>query len=215
VPDLPALMRRVHARLEADPASPPGAPARVGGFVLQMIAGALIKNPNTLAMLPRVYAEADQGRLGGVAPYAAMLAAPGVQGMPEAMDLASGVSPGKLAQVRSEAETAVLGDALNFPMPHLLGAVPGVDLGDDFRARFETDTPALLVAGSLDGRTPLAEQAEVAGQFTRKAQLMVENGGHDVFEAHPEVTPMLVRFFKGERLGDARLTLPPVRFQPV
>jgi hypothetical protein len=29
--------------------------------------------------------------------------------------------------------------------------IPGVDLGDDFRSAIRIDTPALLVAGSLDG----------------------------------------------------------------
>ncbi|WP_204350404.1 hypothetical protein, partial [Klebsiella pneumoniae] len=46
-----------------------------------------------------------------------------LRGMPEAMDLASGISPARLAQVRREGRTAVLGEALNFPMPQLVGAI--------------------------------------------------------------------------------------------
>ena len=136
-----------------------------------------------------------------------------LRGMPEAMDLASGISPRRLALIRREARAAVLGEALNFPMPQLLGAIPGVDLGDGFRAAIRIDHPALLIAGSLDGRTPLAEQDEVAAQFRRKSRLVVENAGHNVFEAHPEVQPLLVRFFRGEAVADTRLTLPPPKFQ--
>jgi pimeloyl-ACP methyl ester carboxylesterase len=133
--------------------------------------------------------------------------------MPTAMDLASGITRARLAMVEREAKTAVLSDALNFPMPQLLGAVPGMDLGDDFRRPIRIPHRTLLVAGSLDGRTPLAEQAEVAAQFRNKAQVLVENAGHDVFESHPEVQTLIVGFFKGERVGDTKLTLPPPKFR--
>jgi pimeloyl-ACP methyl ester carboxylesterase len=139
----------------------------------------------------------------------------GITGMPEATDLASGISPGRLALVRREAQTAVLGEALNFPMPQLLGAVPGADLGESFRTPLRIDHPALLVAGTLDGRTPLAEQDEVAAQFQRKSRVIVENAGHNVFEAHPDVQALLVRFFRGQAVADTRLSLPPPKFKVV
>lgn len=220
VPDLPALMRRVHAKLEAAPARMTatlnGAPVelRLGGFAIQLMAGGLIANPQTLITLPRLYLALDAGKTDVLAPFmndfAGLL---GITGMPEATDLASGISPGRLALVRREAKTAVLGEALNFPMPQLLGAVPGVDLGEGFRAPLRIDHPALLVAGTLDGRTPMAEQDEVATQFQRKSRVIVENAGHNVWEAHPDVQALLVRFFRGEAVADTRLALPPPRFQ--
>jgi pimeloyl-ACP methyl ester carboxylesterase len=220
VPNLPALMRRVHDRLEAEPAGVTvdldGVPTevRIGGFAVQMLAGGLLANPETLALLPGLYLALDAGMVEILAPFlrdlSGLLA---VTGMPEAMDLASGVSPSRLEQVRREAAGAVLGDALNFPMPHLLGAVPGVDLGEAFRAPIRIETPALLVAGTLDGRTPLEEQAEVAAQFQRKSRVFVENAGHNVFEAHPEIQDLLVRFFRGETIADARLSLPAPTFR--
>jgi pimeloyl-ACP methyl ester carboxylesterase len=220
IPDLPALMRRVHAKMEAAPvrmtATLNGAPAelRVGGFAIQLMAGGLIANPQTLVMLPALYLALDAGKTDVLKPFmnefAGLL---GIAGMPEATDLASGISPGRLALVRREAKTAVLGEALNFPMPQLLGAVPGVDLGEGFRAPLRIDHPALLVAGSLDGRTPLPEQDEVAAQFQRKSRVLVENAGHNVFEAHPDVQTLLVRFFRGEAVADTRLSLPPPKFK--
>lgn len=216
IPDLPALMRRVHARLEAEPARVTGmvggAPAElaVGGFAIQIMAGALIANPPTLVMLPALYRALNAGDTLVLAPFLGDLAGiRRVSGMSEAMDIASGISPARLALVEQEARTAVLGDALNFPMPHLRGAIPGLDLGDAFRAPMQINHPALLIAGTLDGRTPLEEQAEVAMQFRRGAQVTVENAGHNVFEAHPEVQTLLVRFFRGEPVSDTRLHLPP------
>jgi pimeloyl-ACP methyl ester carboxylesterase len=220
VPDLLALMRRVHERLEAQPAvvavTLNGAPAeiRMGGFGVQMLAGGFIANPHTLAMLPRIYLALDAGRTDVLGPLLGDIGRLlSVRGMPEAMDLASGISPRRLALIRSEAQTAVLGEALNFPMPQLGGVIPGVDLGDDFRAPIRINHPALLVAGSLDGRTPLAEQDEVAAQFQRKRRVIVENAGHNVFEAHPDVQSLLVQFFRGEAVADTKLTLPPPKFQ--
>lgn len=220
VPNLPALMRRVHERLEAEPARlttmVQGVPVelQLGGFAVQVMAGALIANPPTLAMLPGLYLALDAGMMSVLDPFLPQLAGiVSISGMPEAMDLASGISPARLRLVEQEAKTAILGDALNFPMPHLLGAVPGVDLGEAFRAPMVIDTPALLVSGSLDGRTPLEEQAEVVAQFRHRSTVRVENAGHNVFEAHPDVQDLLVRFFRGEAVADTQLSLPPPVFR--
>ncbi|MFN6981650.1 MAG: alpha/beta fold hydrolase, partial [Brevundimonas sp.] len=220
VPNLPALMRRVHARYEADPATvtmpSESGPAdlKIGGFGVQMMASAMVANPPSLSMLPGVYLALDAGKTDVLSP---LFPPPdryfSIAGMPEATDLASGISPGRLALIEKEAKTAVLGDAFNMPMPHLLGAIPGVDLGEDFRSAIRIETPALLVAGSLDGRTPLEEQAEVIDQFQRKTQVVVENAGHNVFEAHPEVQTLLVKFFGGEPVSDTRLSLAPPKFE--
>ncbi len=56
-------------------------------------------------------------------------------------------------------------------------------------------------------------QDEVAAQFRRKSRVLVENAGHNVFEAHPDVQGMLVQFFAGEAVADARLSLPPPKFK--
>jgi len=219
IPNMPALMRRVHERLEADPATLTFAgengPAdvKMGGFGVQLLASALVANPPQLSMLPKIYLALDAGKTDVLTP---LFPPPhryfNLSGMPEAMDLASGVSPARLALIEKEAKTAVLGDAFNLPMPHLRGAIPGVDLGDDFRQPIRIETPALLVAGSLDGRTPLEEQAEVIAQFQNKAQVLVDNAGHNVFEAHPEVQTLLVKFFGEHAVQDTRLTLPPPTF---
>ncbi|MBU1345604.1 MAG: alpha/beta fold hydrolase [Alphaproteobacteria bacterium] len=220
VPDLTALMRRVHDRLEAQPAKLTTRRGdalidiQLGGFAVQMLAGGLIANPGSLALLPAMYLALDAGQTEVIAPYLGDIRdLLSIGGMPEAMDLASGISPDRLALVRREARTAVLGDALNFPMPHLLGAVPGVDLGETFRAPIQIDNRALLVSGTLDGRTPLEEQAEVVEQFRRHSRVIVENAGHNVFESHPEVQDLLVRFFRGEDVVDTRLSLPPPTFR--
>lgn len=219
IPNMPALMRRVHERFEADPATVT-MPAesgtvdvRLGGFGIQYMASAMVANPPSLSMLPSLYLALDAGKTEVLAP---VFPPPhrffNIGGMPEATDLASGISPARLALITEEAKAAVLGDAFNLPMPHLLGAIPGIDLGEDFRTAIRIETPALLVAGSLDGRTPLEEQAEVIAQFQNRSQVLVENAGHNVFEAHPEVQDLLVQFFRGDAVNDTTLNLPPPTF---
>ncbi|MEN5169700.1 alpha/beta hydrolase [Brevundimonas pondensis] len=219
IPDMPALMRRVHERYEANPVTVALAAEngtvdmQMGGFGIQYMASAMVANPPSLSMLPKIYQALDAGKTDVLAP---LFPPPhrffNLGGMSEAMDMASGISPERLALVTREAKTAVLGDAFNMPMPHLLGAIPGVDLGEDFRAPIRIETPALLIAGSLDGRTPLEEQAEVIAQFRNKTQVLVENAGHNVFEAHPEVQTLLVSFFGEEAVNDTRLHLPAPDF---
>ncbi|MCE3289751.1 MAG: alpha/beta hydrolase, partial [Caulobacter sp.] len=114
IPDFPALMRRVHAQLEAQPAVVRATvrgtvtELRVGGFAVQMLAGGMIANPDGLAMLPRLYLALDAGKTSVLAPFLKdvdrML---GISGMPEAMDIASGISRARLARVEKEARTAV------------------------------------------------------------------------------------------------------------
>jgi len=220
VPNLPALMRRVHVRLEADPiamtlpvAGTP-TPVRVGGFVIQILAGGLIANPDTLGLLPALYAALDAGQTDILGYFMRDAGAwLRVSGMTEAMDLASGISAARLRQIEAEIGTSVLGDALNFPMPHIVGAVPGVDLGDEFRSPISVDHPALLISGSLDGRTPLEEQDDVVRQFVRPQRLLVENAGHNVLEADPDVQARIVSFFRGEDGADATLRVQPPAFR--
>ncbi len=219
--DLKAVMRRVHARLDAEPvqmtvAPRPGAPPvtlKFDSFLLRILAGGMIKNPDTEVFLPALYGALDKGAYDAVAPRLAGMVAssPGLGGMGEAMDLASGITSRRLALVEEQAKTATLGDALNWPMPQVLGVVDGVDLGDGFRAPLRSSTPALFISGTLDGRTPLAEQAEVVRQFKGATQIIVENAGHDVLEAHPDIPAILVGFFKGEPVKARTLTLPPMK----
>jgi pimeloyl-ACP methyl ester carboxylesterase len=219
IPSLPALMRRVHERLDAEPATvtqrTEGGPVEIklGALPIQLMASSMVANPQQLPMLTQLYLALDMGQAQRLA---AMLPPPDrffhIAGMPEAMDLSSGISATRLSSVIAEAKTAILGDVFNLPMPQLLGSIPGADLGDAFRAPISISQPALLVAGTLDGRTPLEEQAEVMAQFQNKTQVLVENAGHNVFESHPEIQSLLVRFFGAGNVECTTLALEPPSF---
>lgn len=99
-----------------------------------------------------------------------------------------------------QAKTALLGKALNFPMPQLNKAVAGLDLGDDFRALPRSDVPTLLLTGTLDGRTYIQSQQEATAGLSQLTQVMVVNAGHNLFMSSPEVTEVMKDFLKGNKV---------------
>lgn len=213
-PGLNARMRRVHARFDSAPQTftlPGGGPSfRADSFPLRMLAGILPKNPDGIAKLAAAYQALEAGQTQALAPliYGYFFKDPlTMSGMPELMDVASGITDARLALVRRQATTSLLGTATNFPMPHLRAAVPGLDLGDGFRREIGSDIPVLLLSGDLDVRTPLEEQAAAAAGLKRLHRILVRNGGHDLFEAHPDVAGILVDFFSGRKVTVTELTL--------
>ena len=216
---LTTVMRRVHARLDAEPQTFKVAGAgggtvtfRADSFPIRMLAGFVGKNPDGLPQLAAAYAALDAGHADAIAPmlhgffYARPLT---MTGMPELMDMASGVSGRRLATVRRQAAGSLLGTALNFPMPQLRDAMPSIDLGDRFRHDIRSRHPTLLLSGELDVRTPLEEQSEAVAGLSDVRRILVRNGGHDLFEAHPDVPAILVAFFSGQPTPVRELRLPP------
>lgn len=223
-PDLTGMMRRVHARLEREPAEvtvkdSQGRPVtiRLGAFPVQLLAGFLfISDPERLADLPGFYARMDAGdfQMVGTMLYGALQGEFGrMDGMPQLMDLASGISPGRLERALAQAPGAVLGDAGNFPMPQMRDVAPELVLGDDFRRPLATRVPTLLIMATMDGRTPIESQEELLPQFRRATRLTVVNGGHNIFEQSEAVQAEIVGFLKEGTVTTNRIELPPVKFK--
>lgn len=220
-PDLAATMRRVHAQLNASPArvTVPAAGARAetvlifDAFPVQIMIGGIMADPAGIAQVPLLYRAMAAGRY---EPIAAIVCrefcalSGSYRGMPEAMDLASGISAARLAMIRREAATGVLGDAINFPMPHVAGMRPTLDLGDDFRASLRSSVPTLFISGTLDGRTSPTEALEELKGLRNGRQLLVENGGHNIFEADTRVADAVVSFFRGGDVPSTIRLAPPV-----
>jgi pimeloyl-ACP methyl ester carboxylesterase len=216
-PDVPALMRRVHERLARQPVSVPlkdaaGASVTValGAYEVQFLAASSIADPPGTVRLLKLYEAMDRGDF---APAAQILLSIGadtikMRGMPEAMDIASGISDAQLAVVEKEAATSLLADLLNFPMPQLRGQLGVPDLGDAFRAPVTTAVPTLLVMGTLDGRTYLEAQPDNLRGFTSHHRLDVENAGHNVWMTSPEITPAVIAFLKGRKDLPERIVVP-------
>jgi pimeloyl-ACP methyl ester carboxylesterase len=223
-PDFLGTMRRVHARLESAPVHVPvqdsstGAATTlvIGKLDVQLAATALTSDPERSRLLPALYAMMDAGDFSRVAPivYEA-LRKPGawrLNGMSAAMDVASGVSPARARRFEREARDALLGHIVNFPMPHVGDALGVADLGERFRAPLRSAVPVLFLSGTLDGRTYPESARQIASGFRNGRHVIVENGGHNLFEASPLIKDLIVRWFRGDSPRESTLTLPPPDF---
>jgi pimeloyl-ACP methyl ester carboxylesterase len=135
-------------------------------------------------------------------------------GMGELMDVASGITDARQALIARQAPGSLLGLSVNFPMPQLRGAVAGLDLGDAFRREIRSSHPVLVFEGDLDVRTPLEEQAAATRGLSRMHRILVRNGGHNLFEAHPDVPDILLDFFSGRPVTRTELVLPQPSLRP-
>jgi len=224
-PDIKALIRRVHQRLQDKPVlltfkGPDGKDADVllQRRTLQMIEAGPIADPEGAIMMLAIYRAADAGDYKPLAEVMQRFFSPGeplkMRAMPLAMDVASGIGDGLLAQIEAQAKTALLGDVLNFPMPHLRAAFPELDLGDDFRKAPTSHVPTLLLSGTLDGRIYPESQREAVAGLDQLQAITVVNAGHNLFMTSPEVTAAIERFMRGEPLKSPQITIAPPDFTP-
>jgi pimeloyl-ACP methyl ester carboxylesterase len=219
IPDVPALLRRVHQRLELEPAKvwvpdvtgSEGASIVIGKYDVQLLAASMIADPPGTVRLIKLYQAMDRGDFTVAAQliYAVRRSPIRMTGMPEAMDIASGVSDRELAAIFAQAQQGLLSDALNYPMPHLRGALGIRDLGEQFRRPARTRVPILLLTGTLDGRTYLEAQADIVRSLGNCRQIMVENAGHNVYMTSPEITPAVLAFLKGGKSLPRRIAISP------
>ena len=222
-PDIAALMRRVHHALEAKPVTlqlplQGGLqPFQLTKGVMQMLASGSIADPAGAARLLQLYAAVDAGIYAPLSPvfakYYPYVRPRTVALMPTAMDIASGISVERLEAVQHEAQDAILGDVLNYPMPHLAGSL-GLDLGEKFRTPPRSDVPTLLLSGTLDGRTYPESQREAVAGLSNTTMVTVVHAGHNLFMVSPEVTNVIERFMRGELRSDQIIQVEAPRFLP-
>ena len=223
-PDIASLMRRVQAKLDAEPVTveiegPDGAPVTLsyGKTDMQMITSFAIADPSNTARILSLYLAIDAGQYQAAAPLIYRFLRSGTiefNPMSTAMDIASGISDERLALVEKQAETSLVASFLNFPMPHLKDAFGDLDLGEDFRSLPRSKTPTLLLTGTLDGRTYPNSQTEAVAGFADVTQVMVENAGHNLFMSSPEVGQRIVDFFIGNEASAEPIILPLPDFKP-
>lgn len=223
-PDLASLMRGVFDKLDREPVtvqvsrkSGDRIDLVIGKFDVQLLVSGMIADPATQAYLPVMFA----GMAAGEFDQAAQVIHDRIRGdfgrfargMPEAMDTASGITARRLAVVTKQARSSLLGDVLNYPMPHLSGAYGVPDLGDTFRAPVRSTVPTLFLSGTLDGRTYPESAADTAAGFSNATHVVIENAGHNLFMLSPEITTTMLAFLQGKPIERKRIVLPVPKYQ--
>jgi pimeloyl-ACP methyl ester carboxylesterase len=222
-PDFIATMRRVHARLERQPVTATFKDSAgqditlvLGPTDVRAVATSLTSDPARSRLLPALYTMMDQGDFTRTASLAwDRMRKPGAivfKGMDEAMDAASGISRERRRLFDEQVVASLLGDIVNYPMPQVGDALGVPDLGAGFRAPFHSDVPTLFLSGTLDGRTYPESARDIIKRFRNGHQLIVENGGHNLFEASPLIKDIVVDWFRARVPQPLLLTLPPPEF---
>ncbi|HEX2123541.1 MAG TPA: alpha/beta hydrolase [Thermoanaerobaculia bacterium] len=225
-PDLLAAIAKLTRELEARPKSVSlthpmtGAAATyvVGKLDLQVALADSLFAPSTFAGMPDVITRLEAGDWTALA----LLVAPRRQdnvssAMSVAMDCSSGMTAARRQRIAEEAKQTLLGDAINMPYPEICAAMNVPDAGDAFRGPLVSDVPALLISGTLDGRTRPRQAEELRRTMPNAQHLIVEGAGHSdpLFLSTPEILQAMKAFLRGEPLRERYLTAPPVQFAPV
>lgn len=225
-PDIISLIKRVHHKLDGNPI-PTKIPLKDGSHLdflfqkrhMQFIASGMISDPQRgVVPLLAMYQGLDQDDHSVLA----MALKSGyfndeqisLELMSFAMDVASGITKERLALVEQQAKTSLLGQYLNFPMPHLNQQISGLDLGDSFRQKPISNVPTLLLTGTLDGRTYSESQKESIQGLNNVHQVTIENAGHNLFMVSPGVTDVIKTFLAGEEVTRNKITIPIPSFLP-
>jgi pimeloyl-ACP methyl ester carboxylesterase len=224
LPDIAAMIRRVHARLDKTPLriTLPRAEGKDRVVViqrrdLQQMAAAMVADPQIALNLLGVYAALDNGITAPLADVLKRHFDPdkpvSFEMMPWMMDLASSTGADRRKLILEQARTALLGSRLNDTF-HFEGIVPRLDLGDDFRKAPVSKLPVLVLSGTLDGRTYIESQHEAVTGFPNRQLVTVRNGGHNVFESSPDVMHAVGDFMRGDNVDGREINAPLPDFWP-
>jgi pimeloyl-ACP methyl ester carboxylesterase len=174
---------------------PNGQAVTVGAWDLQRRVADALDTVSEIDAVTAALAQMADGDYSDLVRWAIPFRAPRpINVMTLAMDCASYGSPARLAAIQSEAETALLGSAINVPMPDICDT-PGLPrLAETFRAPLSSTIPTLFVSGTFDGRTPPANAESLAKGFTRAELLVIPGASHGLFR-EPDALGALIRFF--------------------
>jgi fermentation-respiration switch protein FrsA (DUF1100 family) len=77
-----------------------------------------------------------------------------------------------------------------------------------------SDIPVLAISGTADGRTPVSNAVEVLATLSNASHLIIKGAGHSdpLFLSSPQILQTMLKFYAGEKVGDSRIELEPIKF---
>lgn len=225
LPDLLASIQQISDRLRKEsvtvpfihPISGDGVTVSLGVFDFQQAMAGMLRGPETFRFMPDMLARMETGDFVSLAASAVMgnTGTPGSM-MSLVMDCVSGASPERRALIAQQAKTSLLADAINFPLPSICQAVPVAPADSDFRRSPRSTVPALLISGTLDGRTPPHNANDLLPGLSKAHHLVVDGAGHSdpLFLSSPRILETMERFLAGQPLALERLEVEVPSFVP-
>jgi len=222
-PDLLASIARLMRELEAhpktvaivEPESGKSTNFVFGKLDLQMVLADMLFGPDNFAGMPDLVSRLERGDWMALALAAATERSGNASSMMStAMDCASGISAVRRQRIAAEARLTLLGDAINMPFPEVCAGVGVPDAGDEFRGPLVSNARALLISGTLDGRTRPRQADELRMTMPNAEHLVIEGAGHSdpLFLSSPKILEAMKAFLRGEALRERYVEAPPVRF---
>jgi pimeloyl-ACP methyl ester carboxylesterase len=216
-PDFLGSVERVLKRLDSEPhviKRDDKVSYVITKFDIQRLTAGLLRGPQNFRMLPNLYKQMDEGSFSQAIFFISNLRRGSVTAMSAAMDAASGRTKKRAELIRQQAAKTLLGDAINFPYEVVRQNLNVPDLGDKFRAPLVSDIPVLAISGTADGRTPVSNAVEVLSTLSNGSHLIIEGAGHSdpLFLSSPRILQTMLKFYAGEKVGDSRIELEPIKF---
>jgi pimeloyl-ACP methyl ester carboxylesterase len=226
MPDLTGTLKRTLDRLEKEPVTISITDQRtrkpvdikIGKIGLQFLIMRDLGDTNDLPVFPLWFYTMDKGDYSILKRFAERRYnqyGAGISVMTLVMDISSGVTNVRKKQIQKEATTALLGDIVNFPLSEMGDVLGYPDLGDAYRSALRTAVPTLFVSGVLDNNTQPFQADEVRKTFKNSTHIVIENAGHESMIVDSQVQQMMVQFLRGENVSKVKITLPPLKFQPL
>lgn len=153
---------------------------QVGKFEVQLLIYSLLSRDRSIVQVPKLIYQLSHGEYEDAAQMIYQIKSGGqsISAMLIMMDGASGASEERLAQLKAEKDTTILGPVAHFLFPDIARAWEAPDLGSDYREPPESSRPVLMISGSMDARTPISNAEEIARGLSNSRHLIVENSGH-------------------------------------
>lgn len=217
LPDIAAMMRRVHAKLDASPLmlEIPAGEGKVREYLwqrrdMQETASSLISDPVPASLLLQIYAALDQDDISVLLSVAPHLTSDNenlrLRPMSTLMDIASGTSTERRKRIETQAQTSLLSTYLNQSVT-LEDVDPSLVMDENFRKNPVSHVPLLLLSGTLDGRTYVESQQGAISAMPNAQSVIVRNAGHNLFMTSPEVTETIEAFMRGENVDGREITV--------
>lgn len=188
----------------------------ISNFELQSaIATFYLKNPENSRKLPKLYTQMYSGDFSGIATDVMVMKSyifSRISPMAFGMDMQSGISSERKALIDNQINNSILGSTINFLLYEWITNLDFYQLPNAFREMKENKVNALLLSGTMDGRTYLNSGIEIAKKFKKGRHVIIENAGHDLYMQSPLIGDLVLDFFKGKNLNIKKIELEPTIF---
>jgi pimeloyl-ACP methyl ester carboxylesterase len=223
LPDLVDLLKRLLDRFEKDPVvvritdarSKKPIDVKVGKFGLQHLIFRDLGDTNDLPIFPAWFYTMDRGDYSILSRFVEKRYnqyGSGFSVMTLVMDTSSGATKSRRLRIERESKTALLADAMNFPILDLASVIDNLDLGEEYRMPIRTTVPTLFFSGDFDNQTPPFQADEVRGLFKSSTHIIVKNAGHESMLTESPVQQAIVDYLRGQDVSSVRISLPPLKF---